>query len=127
MQTENAAYSEGMAQPSSLDFRLLGPLEVADGGEPLELGPFKQRALLALLALHPNKVVSTDRILDALWGDEGAEKEKALWVYVSRLRSALEPDREGHGESSLLIRREPGYLLAIDPEQTDVVRFEQAP
>jgi len=52
-----------------LEFRILGPLEVADEGEPLQLSGQKQRALLALLLLDVNRVVSTDRIVDALWGE----------------------------------------------------------
>ena len=73
-----------------MDFRILGPLEVIENGEPLDLGTFKQRSLLALLLINANRVVSTDRILEELWGDEAAGKQNALWVYVSRLRSVLE-------------------------------------
>ncbi|UCG40466.1 MAG: AfsR/SARP family transcriptional regulator, partial [Acidimicrobiia bacterium] len=112
--------------PPTLDVRLLGPLEVRVDGEVIDLGPPRHRALIALLALTPNRVVSTDRILEALWGEEADSKEKALWVYVSRLRSALEPDRSERGESSLLVRRDPGYLLAVEPGDVDVVRFEEA-
>jgi len=53
-----------------LEFRILGPVEVTDDGAPLQLGGQKQRALLALLLLNPNRVVSTDRIMDALWGEQ---------------------------------------------------------
>ena len=74
-----------------MEFGILGPLEARSGGEPIDLGPYKQRALLALLLLHVDRVVPTDRILEELWGDDGAGKEKALWVHISRLRSALEP------------------------------------
>ena len=52
------------------DFRLLGPLEVVDNGATIDLGGQKQRALLAMLLLHPNEVVSTDRLIDALWEDD---------------------------------------------------------
>ena len=57
--------------------------------ELVDLGPHKQRALLALLLIHVDRVVPTDRILDALWGDDAAGKERALWVHISR--SALGP------------------------------------
>ena len=115
---------EDMAHVQSMDFGVLGSLEVVAEGETLELGPFKQRALLALLIVNANRVVSTDRILEALWGEEGADKENALWVYVSRLRSALEPNREGRGQSAVLVRRDPGYVLTVDPDHIDVHRFE---
>ena len=126
MASEPIPYSQrDMAHIESLEFQILGQIRVLADGEPIELGPFKQRALLALLIVNANRVVSTDRILEALWGEEGADKEKALWVYVSRLRSALEPDREGRGESSILVRREPGYVVTIDPSQIDARRFEE--
>ena len=80
-----------------MEYRILGPLEVLDRGRSVDLGAHKQRALLALLLLHVGRVVSTDRILDDLWGDEAVGKEKALWVHVSRLRSALEPHRTERG------------------------------
>jgi DNA-binding SARP family transcriptional activator len=57
-----------------MEFRILGPLEVVDaGGEPLALPMGRQRALLALLLLHANEVVSADRLIDELWGDAGAK------------------------------------------------------
>ncbi len=107
-----------------MEFRLLGPLEVVDEGEPIDLGPRKQRALLCLLLLHANRVVTTNRILEELWGDDAGDKERALWTVISRLRSALEPDRDGHGESSVLLTRDHGYLLQLDPSSIDLNRFE---
>ena len=99
-----------------MEFRLLGPIEVVDGGHPVDLGPRKQRALLCLLALHANRVVTTDRILEELWGDDAAGKENALWVAISRLRSALEPERDGRRERNVLQTRDHGYVLQVDPE-----------
>ncbi|MGI9621411.1 MAG: BTAD domain-containing putative transcriptional regulator [Acidimicrobiales bacterium] len=109
-----------------MEFRLLGPIEVLGDGGPIDLGPRKQRALLALLLLNPNRVVSSDRILEALWGEDAATRENALWVAVSRLRSALEPTRESHGESTILLTQEPGYVLQIDADAIDAVVFEGA-
>ena len=109
-----------------MEFRILGPLEARSGGEPIDLGPPKQRALLALLLLHVDRVVPTDRILDELWGDDAAGKEKALWVHISRLRSALEPHRAERGESSVLVTRDHGYLIRADPAAVDAHRFEAA-
>ena len=75
-----------------MEYRVLGKLEVVRDGRAIELGAFRQRALLALLLTAPNSVFSTDRILDELWGaDGGIDKQNSLWVYVSGLRKALEP------------------------------------
>jgi basic membrane lipoprotein Med (substrate-binding protein (PBP1-ABC) superfamily)/DNA-binding SARP family transcriptional activator len=105
---------------------MLGPIEVAVEGQMVDLGPRKQRALLCLLVLHANRVVATDRILDELWGDDAAGKENALWVAISRLRSALEPNRGGHGESTVVLTRDHGYVLQVDADSIDLCRFETA-
>lgn len=78
-----------------MEFRVLGPYEVIDGDRRVQLGSPKQRSLLALLLIHHGTVVSTDRIIEELWGDAGgSEHHNAVWVQVSNLRSTLEPDRE---------------------------------
>ena len=67
-----------------LQYRLLGPVEVMRGDDIVDLGVLKQRALLALLLINANEVVSTDRIIDQLWGDgAGPDREKALRVDVA--------------------------------------------
>ena len=67
-----------------MDFRILGPLEVSSEGRDLALGGTKQRALLAVLLLRANEVVSTDRLIDELWGDRPpATVAKVVHVYVS--------------------------------------------
>ena len=109
-----------------MEFRILGPLEVRSDGEPVDLGPPKQRALLALLLLHIDRVVSTERILEELWGDDAPGKEKALWVHISRLRSALEPRRVERGQSSVLVTRDHGYSIRADPSTLDARSFEAA-
>ncbi len=109
-----------------MEFRILGPLQALSDGAPVDLGPHKQRSLLAFLLLSANRVVSTDRILEDLWGEDSAGKEKALWVHVSRLRSALEPARAERGESSVLLTRDHGYILQIRPDAVDAHRFEAA-
>ena len=108
-----------------MDFRILGPLEVLDGDRGLALGGTKQRALLALLLLHVNEVVSSDQLIAALWGEERLEDASgALQVAVSRLRRTLEPDRPSGQQSGLLITRPPGYALMLDRGQLDLERFE---
>jgi DNA-binding SARP family transcriptional activator len=101
----------------NVEFRLLGPLEVRDGDRSLPLAGAKQRALLALLLLNANRVVSRDRLIDELWGDEPPETAvQSVQVYVSRLRKILLRDT--------LRTQPPGYSLAIDPAELDLHRFE---
>ncbi len=101
-----------------MEFRVLGPFEVCEGGQPLEIGAGKQRALLAVLLLRSGEVVSTDRLIDALWDeDPPASALNSIHVYVSQLRKAL---GNGHLET-----RGHGYLLALEPEQLDLGRFER--
>ena len=109
-----------------IEYRLLGRLEVLRDGAPVDLGSHRQRALLALLLANAGTVLSTDRILDELWGDTGAaDKHSSLWVYVSGLRGALEPDRAKRSEGTVLLTRSPGYVVSIDPADIDVGRFER--
>jgi DNA-binding SARP family transcriptional activator len=101
-----------------MEFRILGPLEVLENGRQIELGGAKQRALLAILLLHANEVVSTDRLIDALWEDEApANGRKTLQVYVSQLRKAL-----GKGRVET---RPPGYVLRVEGDELDLARFRQ--
>ncbi len=108
-----------------MDFHALGPLAVHRDGEPIDLGTPKQRAVLALLLVNANRPVSSERIIEEIWGEDGDGKGNALRVYISQLRSALEPGR-GRGESNVLERRGNGYQLTVDPDHFDVARFEQA-
>ncbi len=101
-----------------MEFRILGPLEVWDAGGEVSLGGPKPRALLALLLLHPNEVVPTDRLIDELWGEGPPEDAAgALRVNVSRLRKALAHD--------VLTTRSPGYVLRVEPDAFDLHRFER--
>ena len=107
-----------------VQFRILGSLEFERLGQPRDLGSHKKKALLALMLIHRNQIVSTDRILDELWGDDGASKQSALWVHVSNLRSALEPERASRSEGTVLLTRTPGYMLKVDDEGLDAAVFE---
>jgi DNA-binding SARP family transcriptional activator/class 3 adenylate cyclase/tetratricopeptide (TPR) repeat protein len=101
-----------------MDFRILGPLEVLENGRPVELGGAKLRALLAILLLHANEVVSTDRLIDALWEEDAPETgRKALQVYVSQLRKALGKER--------IATQSLGYRLQVGPEELDLLRFQR--
>jgi DNA-binding SARP family transcriptional activator len=101
-----------------MEFRILGPLEVWDGGSQVSLGGPKPRALLTVLLLSPNEVISTDRLIDDVWGGDSLESAAAaLRVNVSRLRKALPQD--------VLTTRSPGYVLRVEPDELDLHRFER--
>jgi DNA-binding SARP family transcriptional activator len=101
----------------SSDYALLGPLEVRSADGPLALGGAKQRAVLALLLVNANRVLSLDRLVDGLWSDPPQRAVKTIQVYVSQLRKVL-PD-------AVILTRSPGYVLEIESDALDVSRFEQ--
>jgi YVTN family beta-propeller protein len=105
---------------SSLRFNLLGPLEVERDGGSVDLGPRKQRAVLALLLLDANRVVPTERLIDGLWGDAPPETARsALQVYVAGLRKAL-------GEDGASLRTSaPGYVLDVPSGGSDLDEFAE--
>ncbi|MFG2043268.1 BTAD domain-containing putative transcriptional regulator [Dactylosporangium sp. NPDC048998] len=110
-----------------LQFHILGPLEVANAGGPVDTGTPKQRAVLAMLATQPGRIVSVQRLIDELWADEPPERAIAsLQAYVSRLRRALEPGRTSRDRSAVLVSRAPGYLLQVPPDSVDAARFAAA-
>jgi DNA-binding SARP family transcriptional activator len=101
-----------------IEFRILGPLEVVDESGSIALGGQKQRALLALLLIHAGEVVSSDRIVEELWGEQPPRTAKtSLQNLVSQLRKVLPAD--------VLVRKPPGYVLRIDRDQLDLGRFER--
>ena len=101
-----------------MEFRLLGPLEIVERDRSLALGAGKQKALLAILLLNANEVVSTDRLHDELWGESPpATAAKSIQLYVSRLRKEL-----GEGR---LVTRPPGYVLKVEPHELDAARFRR--
>ena len=110
-----------------MEVRILGPLEVEDEtGRLVPLGSLKQQALLALFAVHPNTVLSTDRIVDALWGEHPpSDGPRNVRVYVSRLRKVLEPDRTKRAPGQLIITEPSGYAFRIDPAHIDARVFER--
>jgi DNA-binding SARP family transcriptional activator/RecA/RadA recombinase len=110
-----------------MEFRLLGPFEVVDGGRRLDLGPKKQRAILAILTIAANRAVSVDRLIDELWGEDPPPQAMGtLQAYVSNLRRILEPDRSLREPPRVLVTQRPGYVLAIERASLDRSRFEDA-
>jgi DNA-binding SARP family transcriptional activator len=102
-----------------MEFRILGPLEVVDAGRVIPLRGPKQRMLLALLLLTPNRLVSVDRLVDALWsGDPPMGASNALQYHVSQLRKVL-------GDEAPIVTKETGYVIRLGPDQLDLLHFER--
>lgn len=103
-----------------LHFSLLGPLRVTSDGEPVKLGGPKERLVLGMLVLSGSEVVSSERLIDALWEESPPDRATAtLQVHVSNLRRRL-----GHGLPNV-ITQPPGYLLLTSADTSDVLRFEE--
>ena len=103
-----------------MDFRILGPLEVSHDGRAVPVTGTRQRELLALLLLDAGHVVSSDRLMEELWGDDQpAAGATALRVRVSQLRKALRADGD------VLVTRPPGYALLVPRDGLDLWRFER--
>ena len=102
-----------------LEFRLLGPIEVARNGAAIPLGGRRQQALLALLLLEPGRPVSADRLVEELWqGRPPAGATATLRAYASKLRGSL-------GADAWLTSGPAGYAFDVPPEQVDTWRFER--
>ena len=102
-----------------MEFRILGPLEAVEHERAIPLGGARQRALLALLLTRANEVVSADRLINELWGEQPPQAPlNALQYHVSQLRKAL-------GRPDAIVTRTPGYLLKVEAEELDLFRFER--
>ncbi len=101
-----------------MEVRVLGPLEVSDAGRTLPIGGYRQRLVLAVLLLQPDRAVTTDWLVDAVWGEDPPRTaRKTLQVYISRLRRLLGADA---------IEAAPtGYALRLGSDQLDAARFEE--
>jgi DNA-binding SARP family transcriptional activator len=102
-----------------VEFRILGPLEVVEDGQPLALGTLKERLVLGVLLLHANEVVSRERLIDDLWGEAPPPTaRKAVNVYVSKLRKALSV-----AGADPITTASGGYRLHVEPEALDASRM----
>ena len=102
-----------------MEYRVLGPLEVSCAAAPVHLGGPKARAVLAALVLHPNEVVSVDRLVETVWGEDPPRTAiHSLQVYVSDLRKVIPSNGDGIRTVA------PGYMLEVDEESIDAIRFE---
>lgn len=103
---------------SIVEFRILGPVDVLDEGQPVPLPVGKPLTLLRVLLLNHNHVVSAETLVDELWGEEPPETAmKALQGHVSQLRKVLGAER--------LITKPPGYALRVEEGELDLDQFEQ--
>lgn len=101
-----------------MEFRILGPLEVVDEGRVVPLERKRVRALLGFLLLHANELVTSDRLIDEVWGADPPKTASAsLQNHVSRLRKAVGKDA--------IVSQPAGYVFRVDPEQFDLARFER--
>ncbi|MEV7597747.1 BTAD domain-containing putative transcriptional regulator [Kitasatospora sp. NPDC089797] len=113
-------------QAPALRFQVLGPVQAWLDGKPLSLGSPQQQAVLTTLLLHSGRPVTTQGLVDALWGDRPpAQAVAALRTYVSRLRSVIEPRREVRRPAELLVSVADGYALRIPGEALDLSVFER--
>jgi DNA-binding SARP family transcriptional activator len=104
----------------TVDLRLLGPLELRFGDGPVELGPRKQRAVLAMLALRAGRTVSVDSLIGGLWGEAPpASAAKMVQLYVSHLRPLLD------GSGARIVTLGHGYQLELADGEVDTLRFER--
>ena len=108
-----------------MTFGLLGPLEVRASGSLLPLTAAKQKTVLATLLLRAGETVSNDELIEALWPERPPDNAlTTLQGYVLQLRRLLEPEA-GKGDYGVLVTSPPGYVLAIEPDQLDLRRFER--
>ncbi len=108
-----------------MKFRILGPLEVEAGGQLLELGGTRQRMLMAALLLQANHVVSSDRLIEEVWGGRPPEHAASvLHSSVSRLRRILRAGSRGKAVK-MLVTRGRGYQLLVEDQQLDSLAFER--
>ncbi|MBD0695535.1 AfsR/SARP family transcriptional regulator [Streptomyces sp. CBMA123] len=113
-------------QTPALRFQVLGPVQAWLDGKPLSLGSPQQQAVLTTLLLHSGRPVTTQDLVDALWGERPpTQAVAALRTYVSRLRSVIEPRREVRRPAELLVSVADGYALRIPGEALDLSVFER--
>ena len=111
-----------------VEYRVLGPFEVRRGDEPVQLPTGNERALLAMLLLHANEPVSSDRLIDALWGElPPPSAAKMVQIYISRLRQRLDPEHASDADEgeAVLVTHAGGYQLRVEPGTSDLDEFGQ--
>src|SRR5262245_42258542 len=104
-----------------MEFRVLGPVELWSADRQHDLGPARERCVLAILLLPPGTIVPADTLIDRLWETRPpAKARESLSAYIARLRGSL---RQAAGDGVQLVGRARGYLLDVDPEAVDLHQF----
>ena len=107
-------------------YGVLGPVMARQAGRDIDLGWARQRAVLAVLVREMNRPVSTETIIDAVWGERPPDDaRRAVQTNISRLRRALHPDDQPGDRHDVLVTTDAGYLLRGAPTWVDTARFEQ--
>jgi DNA-binding SARP family transcriptional activator len=110
---------------SRLRFAVLGSFRVDRDGVEVDLGPRLQRTLLAILVVEACRVVPVDRLIDLLWREEPPTAALAsVQAYISQLRRLLEPGRPARAPARVLVTQDPGYVLRVEDDQVDALRFQ---
>jgi DNA-binding SARP family transcriptional activator/tetratricopeptide (TPR) repeat protein len=105
---------------------VLGPVTAWEGDQELHLGQPRQQAVLGILAMRANRVISRSELVDAVWGHEPPPSaEGGIYTYVAGLRRIIEPGRSPRGQGRILVSTGAGYVLHLVPGQPDAVAFEQ--
>ena len=105
---------------------VLGPVTAWYGDQELHVGQPRQQAVLGILAMRANRVISRGELVDAVWGqDPPASAEGGIYTYVAGLRRVIEPNRSLRGPGRVLVSSGAGYVLHLVPGQPDAVAFEQ--
>jgi DNA-binding SARP family transcriptional activator len=106
-----------------MEIRLLGPVEMMVQGVPVDLGPPRQRAVLAAIAAEAGQPVQMETVIDRVWGAEPPDRvRQTLYVYVARIRRVFDATA---GVGAPLTRRSRGYVLVVDPDLVDLHRFRR--
>jgi DNA-binding SARP family transcriptional activator len=121
-----AADADAGVPAGTLRLRVLGALGVSRGGLPVQLGGARQRAVLGLLALHPNTVLHRDTIIESLWPDDPpSSAAKMLQAHIGQLRRQLDPGRRPRDRDGVLVSAGRQYWLQADGTQLDLIAFDQ--
>jgi DNA-binding SARP family transcriptional activator/tetratricopeptide (TPR) repeat protein len=113
-------------ETGQLRISLLGTCTASSGGQPLDLGGPRQRAVLAGLVLARGEAVPVERLTESVWGERApADPAGALQAYVSHLRRRLQPGSAARTRSAVIVSEGRGYAVRLPPDAVDVWRFEQ--
>ncbi|MEA5360533.1 BTAD domain-containing putative transcriptional regulator [Amycolatopsis sp., V23-08] len=109
-----------------MEFVLFGEVQLRVAGRPLDIGTPRQQAVLAVVAAEAGRPVSLETIINRVWGDDSPpEARNVLYSHISRIRRLFKEIADSSGEIAELPRRTAGYVLEIDPDDVDLLRFER--